>query len=297
MNALDKPIPTYAGFARRAAQIIAFGSVRRALSAGFWWLASVAVFAALWEAIWALGWVNPLLLPPPHIFLQDFLEQGRMFDKSTRLGNPSAGHIALVVIQTIGASTGRVLAGLVIAFVLSLVVGMAIRYSPLFGKLVLPTINVLAPISPVAWLPVAILVFGIGDAPAVFLVFIALFFIMTLATISLIDRLPQSYVHVARIMGASRLQIFFRVVLPAILPGLFLVLRLNLIAAWMVVLIAEAVGVRGGLGLVVSMARNTFDSKLAFFTMTVIGVVGFVLDFAFRQVQVRLLYWVPNAKA
>ena len=296
MSALDKPVSADPVLAKRAARIIASGWIRRSLSAGFWWVASVAVFAALWEAAWAFGWANPMLLPPPHIFLQDFFEQGRMFDKSTRLGDPSAGLIALAVIKTIGASTGRVLAGLVIAFVLSLAVGMAIRYSPLFGKLVLPMINVLAPISPVAWLPVAIVVFGIGDAPAIFLVFIALFFIMTLATLTLVDRLPQSYVHVARIMGATRLQIFVRVVLPAILPGLFLVLRLNLFAAWMVVLIAEAVGVRGGLGLVVSMARNTFDSKLAFFTMTVIGFVGFALDFAFRQIQAGVLYWVPRVK-
>ena len=136
----------------------------------------------------------------------------------------------------------------------------------------------LAPISPVAWLPVAMLIFGIGNAPAIFLVFIALFFIMTLATLSLIDNLPVAYIQVARIMGANRRQIFFQVILPAILPGLFVVLRLNLFAAWMIVLIAESVGVGGGLGLVVIVARNTFDAQLAFFTMFVIGVVGFALE-------------------
>ena len=270
--------------------------LRQASWSTFWGIASVALFAGLWELCWALGWANPMLLPPPHMFLNDFFEQGRFFDKHTRLGNPSASAIALAVAATIGKSTLRVLAGLFLAFVLSLAIGLAVRYLPLLGKLTLPMVNLLAPVSPVAWLPVAILIFGIGDAPAVFLVFIALFFIMTLATLRLIDGVPASYINVARIMGATRAQIFLQVILPAILPGLFIVLRLNLFAAWMMLLIAEAVGVGSGLGLVVMVARTTFNAQLAFFTMAVIGLVGFALDMALRQVQNRVLYWVPVRK-
>ena len=265
----------------------------RTAAAVAWWVASVALFVAIWELCWYMRWANPMLMPPPHIFLQDILLVGKLFDKSTRLGNPSAGLIAFTIAKTVGASTLRVIAGLAVALVVSLAVGMAIRYSPLFGRLILPVINLLAPISPIAWLPVAMLIFGLGNAPAIFLVYIALFFIMTLATLNLIDTLPPSYVHVARIMGASRLQIFVQVILPAILPGLFVVLRLNLFAAWMIVLIAESVGVGGGLGLVVIISRNTFDAQLAFFTMFIIGVVGFLLDVALREIQRRVLNWQP----
>ena len=265
----------------------------RTAAAVAWWIASVALFVAIWEFCWYMRWANPMLMPPPHIFLQDILLVGKLFDKSTRLGNPSAGLIAFTIAKTVGASTLRVIAGLAVALVVSLAVGMAIRYSPLFGRLILPVINLLAPISPIAWLPVAMLIFGLGNAPAIFLVYIALFFIMTLATLNLIDTLPPSYVQVARIMGASRLQIFVQVILPAILPGLFVVLRLNLFAAWMIVLIAESVGVGGGLGLVVIISRNTFDAQLAFFTMFIIGVVGFLLDVALREVQRRVLNWQP----
>ena len=265
----------------------------RAAASIAWWIASVALFVAIWEFCWYMRWANPMLMPPPHIFLQDILLVGKLFDKSTRLGNPSAGLIALTIAKTVGASTLRVVIGLAVALVISLAVGMAIRYSPLFGRLILPVINLLAPISPIAWLPVAMLIFGLGNAPAIFLVYIALFFIMTLATLNLIDTLPPSYVQVARIMGASRLQIFVQVILPAILPGLFVVLRLNLFAAWMIVLIAESVGVGGGLGLVVIISRNTFDAQLAFFTMFIIGVVGFLLDVALREIQRRVLNWQP----
>ena len=270
--------------------------LRQALSSAGWGLASVALFAGLWELCWYFGWANPMLLPPPHMFLNDFFEQGRFFDKHTRMGNPTGAAIALAVAATVGKSTLRVLAGLFVAFVLSLSVGLAVRYLPVLGKLTLPIVNMFAPVSPVAWLPVAIIIFGIGDAPAVFLVFIALFFIMTLATLRLIDQVPPSYINVARIMGASRAQIFVQVILPAILPGLFIVLRLNLFAAWMMLLIAEAVGVGSGLGLVVMVARTTFNAQLAFFTMAVIGLVGFALDLALRQVQNRVLYWVPVRK-
>jgi NitT/TauT family transport system permease protein len=269
------------------------GPLRRSLVGVSWWVASLALFVGIWELCWYLKWANPMLMPPPHIFLQDFLEQGRLFDRDTRMGDPTPALIAMTVVKTTVFSALRVLVGLAVGFLGSLAVGMAIRYSRVVGKLALPTINLLAPVSPVAWLPVAIAVFGIGNGPAIFLVFIALFFIMTLATVSLIDGIPASYIDVARIMGASRLQIFLRVILPAILPGLFVVLRLNLFAAWMIVLIAESTGVGNGLGLVVMIARNTFNADLAFFTMTVIGLTGFVLDLALRQFQWRVLYWVP----
>ena len=257
------------------------------------WFISIGLFIAIWELTFAMGLYSAKTLPPPHIFLQDILLVGKLFDKSTRMGNPSAGLIVLTIAKTIGASTMRVICGLVVALVVSLAAGMAIRYSPLFGRLILPVINLLAPVSPIAWLPVAMLIFGLGNAPAIFLVYIALFFIMTLATLNLIDTLPPSYVQVARIMGASCLQIFVQVILPAILPGLFVVLRLNLFAAWMIVLITESVGVGGCLGLVVIISRNTFDAQSTFFTMFIIGIVGFLLDVALREIQRRALYWQP----
>jgi NitT/TauT family transport system permease protein len=84
------------------------------------------------------------------------------------------------------------------------------------------------------------------------------------------------------------------VILPTILQGLFVTLRLNLFAAWMVVLIAEAVGVGSGLGQIVMMARNTFNSSLVFFSMTLIGLLGFLLDQLLRIVQKRLLWWIDQ---
>jgi NitT/TauT family transport system permease protein len=158
----------------------------------------------------------------------------------------------------------------------------------------LPTITLLSPVSPIAWLPVAIFLFGIGNAPAIFMVVIALFFHMVLATITQIDGVNRNLVNVARTMGASKWQTYTQVIIPAILPGLSVTLRMNLFAAWMVVLVAESTGVGYGLGQVIMMARNTFNPSLVFFTIALIGVLGFTFDLILRLIQKRILYWVPE---
>jgi NitT/TauT family transport system permease protein len=263
-----------------------------------WMLVSVGCFAGLWELLWAFGLADAKLLPPPHIFLGNLAEQARFFNTAQRwqigTGMNAGPSPAMAVLITVLASTGRVLAGLFLAATLSILVGVAIRYVVLFERLTLPTITLLAPVSPIAWLPVAIFMFGIGNAPAIFMVFIALFFTMVLSTIHQIDGVNRNYINVARTMGASKRQIYARVIVPAILPGLLAVLRLNLFGAWMVVLVAEATGVGYGLGQVIMLARNTFNPSLVFFTITLIGLLGFAFDLLFRLVQRRMLYWLPR---
>lgn len=158
----------------------------------------------------------------------------------------------------------------------------------------MPTITLMAPVSPIAWLPVAIFLFGIGNRPAIFMVVIALLFHMVLATITQIDGVNRNFINVARTMGATKRQIYGLVIIPAILPGLLVVLRMNLFAAWMVVLVAEATGVGYGLGQVIMMARNTFNPSLVFFTIVLIGLLGFIFDTLLRLLQRRILYWVPQ---
>ena len=270
------------------------------LSKVWWACLSVGLFAGIWELCWALGWADPKLLPPPHIFLSNFSEQGRFFNTATRwqvdqsMGEgPSAFESVMI---TVAATTMRVFVGLVLASVLAIGVGVLIRYHQFFDKLVLPTVTLLSPVSPIAWLPVAIFLFGIGNAPAIFMVVVALFFHMVLATIAQIDGVSPNLINVARTMGASKLQIYWRVIVPAILPGMLQVLRLNLFGAWMVVLVAESTGVGYGMGQVIMLARNTFNPSLVFFTIAVIGVLGFTFDWLLRQAQRRILYWLPDTK-
>jgi NitT/TauT family transport system permease protein len=270
------------------------GGFRRILAHAGWWAASIGLFVAIWELAWALGWVDPKLLPPPHLFLGDLPNQAQYFDTSQVIAGEEARGPAWGVLYSIGATILRVLTGLTLGFTMAVLVGIGTRYFRLFGNLVLPSVTLLAPVSPLAWLPVAIYTFGTGNGPAVFLVFVAVFFIIVLATISEIDSVSPTYLHVARIMGATRAQIYRLVILPAILPGLFMILRLNLFAAWMIVLVAESAGVGSGLGQVIMIARNTFNSPLVFFTIAIIGIVGYTFDILLRQVQKRMLYWLPD---
>ena len=281
--------PQPSAFVSRA-KALAF--VQRAL----WWMASVGTFVAIWEFCWWRGYADPLMLPPPHLFLANLPEQFKFFDPAGARSLQEDGGGLLSVLIVMGWTSMRVVLGLALGFVGAVAIGVAIRYFAVFGKLTLPTITLLTPISPVAWLPVAIFIFGIGNVPAIFLVFISVFFIIVLSTLSQIDAVPAAYLHVARIMGANKRQLFRHVILPTILPSLFVTLRLNLFAAWMVVLIAEAVGVGSGLGQIVMMARNTFNAGLVFFTMTLIGLLGFLFDRALLKVQQRVLWWVgPSA--
>lgn len=259
-----------------------------------WGVISVGLFAAIWELVWALGWADPLLLPPPHIFLSDLSRTLTYFDTTDRVGHVGTGGGLLALLTTTGWTTLRVVLGLAIGFVGGVLTGTLIHYFRIVRNLWLPMIGLLAPISPIAWLPVAIFLFGIGNVPAIFLVFITVYFAIVLTTLNQIESVPVNYIHLARIMGASEWQIFIRVVLPAILPGLFMTLRLNLFAAWMVVLIAEAIGVGSGLGQIVSVARSTFNARLVFFTMAIIGLAGFLFDFALRKVQQKVLWWIQD---
>jgi NitT/TauT family transport system permease protein len=273
-------------------------SVGQSLARFSWTLASIGLFASIWELCWAFGLSDPKLLPPPHVFLGNFADQLKFFNTATRWAigvNAADGPTPLQALGiTLASTTARVMVGLVIASVLAVSIGVVIRYFLVADRLLLPTITLLSPVSPIAWLPIAIFLFGIGNAPAVFMVVIALFFHMVLATVSQIDGVNKNLINVARTVGATKWQTYRRVIIPAILPGMFMVLRMNLFAAWMVVLVAETTGVGYGMGQVIMLARNTFNPSLVFFCIALIGLLGYLFDLAFRIVQKRILYWVPE---
>jgi len=190
----------------------------RAAARAGWALASIGLFACIWEILWFWGLADPKLLPPPHIFLGNFPEQAKFFNTAQRwqigvgLNTGPSAEMALLI--TVFASAARVLVGLLIASILSISIGVAVRYFLIVEKLALPTITLLSPVSPIAWLPVAIFLFGIGNKPAIFMVVIALLFHMILATITQIDGVNRNFINVARTMGATKRQIYVRVIIP-----------------------------------------------------------------------------------
>jgi NitT/TauT family transport system permease protein len=162
-------------------------------------------------------------------------------------------------------------------------------------RILMPVVTLFAPISPIAWIPFAMMVFGIGDWPAIFVVIISVYFLMTVATVSSIRSVNPSHVMWARQYGASRKQVFRHVILPSILPSLFLILRINLFAAWMSVLAAEMVGVSQGLGAMIMVGRALFNMKIVLIAMILIGLCGYFLDRLLLFVQRRVFWWKKEA--
>jgi NitT/TauT family transport system permease protein len=267
--------------------------LRTSLSGFGWWCLSIGIFLGIWELAAYFNWINTIVLPPPHRFLAEIANQQQFL--APRVGVERVGG-NFVALSAIAATLKRIFIGLSISFVSALVIGCLAAYFKLFGKLVLPTITLLAPIAPIAWIPFAIVVFGIGDPAAIFVVFIGLFFTLTLGTVNCIRNVEQIYINTSRVLGANRRQVMRHVVLPSIIPNLFMILRLNFFAAWMAVLAAEMVGVNTGLGAIVMVGRQMFNTKLMFLGMAIIGIVGYLLDVLMAQIQKRILWWKTDAQ-
>src|SRR5206468_11976868 len=168
----------------------------------------------------------------------------------------------VVDLRAIWASLVRVMSGLALAFVAAVLVGSLAFWLRVFHKLTYPGITLLAPIAPVAWIPFALVAFGIGDGAAIFVVFVGIFFVLELAAVNSMKNVDQHYIDTARVLGASRRQVMWHVIFPAILPNLFVIMRVNLFGAWMGVLTAEMVGVNTGLGTIVLVGRQMMNMNL-----------------------------------
>jgi NitT/TauT family transport system permease protein len=244
--------------------------------------ASTAALIGLWELSGRAGGAITAVLPPPSQFLRSVIES------DFRIG---LGSQAVTVFHSIAATFLRVFLGMTVAFVAAILTGALLSLSKVATWCLNPILHLFAPIAPIAWIPTAIVVFGIGNVTAVFIVFMGVYFILTIATLAEIRRIPEEFHIVAGNLGASPAQRWLRVVLPAILPGVFVLLRTNFIAAWMAVLVAEMVGLRDGLGAIIMMGRNLFNNELIMFGMVVIGVSGFAVDKVLGFIGSRVLWW------
>ena len=156
-----------------------------------------------------------------------------------------------------------------------------------------PLIQVLRPISPLAWIPISILWFGVGDVAAIFLIFLASLLPLTLTAINAVESIPAVYVNAGRNFGLSPARLVYKVLYPAVTPRLIIGLRITLGVAWLVVVAAEMIAVNSGLGFLIVDARNAgnrYDLVVA--AMVTIGVIGLLLDIGMRSLEgIRSLRW------
>jgi NitT/TauT family transport system permease protein len=243
-----------------------------------------AFIVAIWEIAAASGWSGTVLFPPPSSFLRYAIES------DFRVG---FGGDAMPIPVAIVVSALRVLVGLALGFVAAIATGILISASGAFADLVMPLVRGLAPIAPIAWIPLGIVLFGIGNPTAIFVVFMGVYFILTISTVAAVNGVDQRLIKTARSYGANRTQVWTRVIFPAVLPQVFTMLRINFFAAWMAVLAAEMVGVKNGLGMMIILGREMFNTKLILLGMCMVGATGYLVDALLVQIQRRILWWQP----
>ncbi len=191
------------------------------------------------------------------------------------------------------ASLFRVTWGFVLAVITAIPLGLMIGWYRRAKLAINPLVQVFRPISPLAWIPLAILWFGVGDLSSIFLIFIGCFFPLLLTSINAVQNVSDVYVNAGRNFGLSPIQLVVRVLYPAVIPQLLIGLRITLGVAWLVVVAAEMIAVDSGLGFLIVDARNAgnrYDLVLA--GMLIIGLIGLLLDTAMRALEnVKSFRW------
>ncbi|MEM9767493.1 MAG: ABC transporter permease [Cyanobacteria bacterium P01_D01_bin.71] len=245
-------------------------------------LASWAVLAILWELGAVTGILNADILPPPSEVIPYFL-QG---PGSAGIGPQQVSYGEAVVSTLLRVSTG-----LILGIAAAVPLGTLLAVVPWGRQFVMPLVQTIAPVAPVAWVPVAIALVGTGDSAAIFVVFMGVFAVMTLATAAAIGNVPKELIKTAKSLGARRLFLWSKVVLPSAAPSLITIVRVNFFAAWMAVLAGEMAGINSGLGALIVLGQQQFNMKLVMVGVITIGLLGFVIDRLLLLLQRRLLWW------
>lgn len=189
------------------------------------------------------------------------------------------------------ASLTRVYAGFALAVAIAVPLGVGIGLKRPIERLVDPTIQLLRNIPITGFLPISLALFGLGDWPAIGLIALAAFFPAVVNTTYGVRQIPPSLVRSARMMGATRIQRMVRVIVPAASPAIFTGLRLAMGIAWVLVVVAEFIGPRSGLGYLLWDAYQFFARDVMLAAMVSIGLLGFVSDRLILALRSRLLAW------
>lgn len=228
--------------------------------------AGILAFAILWQ----IASVGAALLPGPLAVAQAIIELAQK------------GLLAKYIVASLFRVTWGYVAALVLAVPIGTVLGLWRR-----GELAInPILQLLRPISPLAWIPIAILWFGVGDGSAIFLIFLASFLPLTLTAVNAVHNIDETHLRAGENFGLTKSELLRSVIVPAILPQLIVGMRITLGIAWLVVVAAEMIAVNSGLGFLIVDARNAgnrYDLVVA--GMILIGAIGVVLDFLIRQLE------------
>jgi NitT/TauT family transport system permease protein len=251
-----------------------------------------ALVLLAWEGACRAGWFSPLVLPAPSQVLRRWLLyllplEPWSPDKGGRLLWALSGELP----HDAFTSLMRVLGGFAIGAGLALPLGLFMGARPVVHELFNPLIQLLRPIPPIAFIPLSILWFGLGNPPALFLISLGAFFPVLMNTIAGVRNVDAIYLRAARNLGAGEWTLFRRVMVPAAMPYILTGVRVGIGVAFIVVIVAEMIAVNAGLGYRILEAREYFWSDKIIAGMASIGVLGLLIDVGMNRLNGWLLRW------
>ncbi len=240
---------------------------------------TIVAAALVWTAVTHLGVVKPLFLPKLESIFAAFLDavEGRID------GAPLTEHVAMSLVRVVGA--------FLLAALIGIPVGIATGLSPMLRAVFDPFIEFYRPLPPLAYLPLVIIWFGIGETSKILLIFLACFAPVVLAARSGVTAASIDQVNAARALGASRAQVILHVVLPAALPDILVGLRIGMGVGWTTLVAAEMVAASTGVGQMVLNASNFLRTDIVLMGIFVIGFFAAVFEFGMRRLERRLVPW------
>lgn len=238
----------------------------------------IGVVVLIWESLAASGVVNQIILPRFSTVVET------MYEKTL------SGELLL----SIGWSTYRVLLGFFLGLVLAFPLGLAIGWWKMARELFNPVVEVLRPVPPLAWIPLAVIWFGVGFQSVMFITVLGSFFPICLAVIAGVQSVDKKVIEYSQTLGASTGQILRHVVIPSALPGTFVGMRIAIGFSWMVVVAAEMISVKYGLGWMIWRARFALETDAVIAGMIAIGIMSVVMTKGMAMLEHRIFRWREN---
>jgi NitT/TauT family transport system permease protein len=234
---------------------------------------SFLIFIGLWEILYLVGNFKEALFPAPASVGKAMIS---MF-------------LHAEVYQDIGASMYRFLVGYLLAVVSGIFLGLLLGWFRKIFQYVNPIVQLLRPISPIAWLPFIVLWFGIGDIPAIIIIFIAAFYPILLTTVASVGNIDPIYLKVAKNFGLHKHNVLLKIVFPAAFPQIMNSIHIALGSAWVFLVAGEMTGAQSGLGFRIIDARNNLRMDNLLGTIILIGVLGLILDSLIKVIEKAIL--------
>lgn len=243
-------------------------------------VSTLLVLLAAWWLVAAQQWISPLFLPPP----------AQVLTRLIAIAGPQ-GFMEATLWQHLAASLGRILLALLAAAIVGIPVGIAMGLSPTVRGILDPLIELYRPVPPLAYLPLMVIWFGIGETSKILLIYLAIFAPVALSALSGVKSARQVRIRAAQSLGASRTQVLLWVILPGALPEILTGLRIGLGVGWSTLVAAELIAATRGLGFMVQSAGEFLATDVVLAGIAAIAVVAFGLELGLRALQRRLTPW------